>query len=133
MAVTKEWRFSYIAEKVAEGAATKLKIVMEKIAWWEIQKAELLKTAAGSIVVEESLASNYTSAGRGPQVTVDYGLQTKLSECHNRLVALNLLRKQYDAWVQVLTANKTQTLQLDHEDWMFFFGVESGVPNEDQK
>ena len=122
-----KWKFAYKALQLAEGARKKKESAEEKFKWWEAKKEELMKKVPEGLKVQESVASTYSNvkSGYGPQVVIDQSLQRALSETHSRLIALDQAIREYDGWIQVLTANATQTVELDHTDWFYFFGAES--------
>lgn len=121
------WKFLYKAEVIAEGAKKKKAAAEVKFVWWEAKKKELMKTVPEGIRVQESVASSYSNvkSSYGPQVVIDPTLQRSLSEVHSRLISLDQAIKEYDGWVQVLSSNPQSMLELNHEDWLYFFGEES--------
>jgi len=126
-----KWKFSYKATELAEGAKKKIISAGKKFKWWEEKKKELLAKVPEGITVEESVGATYSNIkGYAPQVVIDVTLQRNLSETHQRLINLDSTIREYDGWVQVLEANSTQTLELDHDDWLYFFGKESKSKHE---
>ena len=129
-----EWQFEYTAKNLATAAAAQRDFRISRIAAWEEKKTEVMKRIKESgITVHESVASGMgnnninalkynTTSDMGPQVLVDPTMQKDLNECSSKIRNHTDLRNQYDAWYQVLNANPESRVQLDHDDWMFFFG-----------
>lgn len=124
-----EWSFEYTAAKLAEAAKTKKTHHEERLAWWEEKQKNVIEAVkANGLEVTESLAMEYATrtafsgAGRGAQLTVKNDYQTKLNECHQKIVGHGEKVKEYDGWLQMLEANAEQWVKLNIEDWLFFFG-----------
>lgn len=123
-----EWKFTYTASKLAEGARAQKAFRESRVAWWTEQKAKVMAEIKESgLSVSESVAasiSNYAtqSVGHGPQVTINADLQRKLGECHSKIGAHTQAVAEYDGWVQVLEANAESRLELTQADWLYFFG-----------
>jgi histidinol-phosphate/aromatic aminotransferase/cobyric acid decarboxylase-like protein len=125
--VRDEWKFTYTASKLAEGARAQKAFRESRVAWWTEQKAKVMAEIRESgLNVSESVAasiSNYaTSAMNGPQVTINADLQRKLGECHTKIGTHTNAVAEYDGWIQVLDANAEQRLELTQADWLYFFG-----------
>lgn len=120
-----EWVFTYTASKLAEAAANKQEKHSKKLLWWEGKKKETMaKVTEAGIEVQDSVAASYsnTKGGFGPQIRIDAGLQRDLSECQDKIMEHHGKVNQYNGWVQVLNANPEARLELDHDDYLFFFG-----------
>lgn len=120
-----EWKFQYTASKLAEAASAKRTKHQGKLQWWEDKKAETMKKVTEmGIEVHDSVASNYsnTKGGYGPEIMIDSGLQRNLTECQRKIMEHHKLVQEYDAWFQVLTGNSESRVDLDHDDYLFFFG-----------
>lgn len=121
-----EWEFEYTASKLAEAAKAKQAIHVGKQNWWEGKKAEVMaKVKEFGIEVRDSVAASYsnTKGNFGPQIEIDEGMQRDLTECQQKIREHERLVRDYDAWMQVLSANPDSRMKLDHEDYMFFFGA----------
>ena len=120
-----EWKFNRTAVELAEAAKAKNAHHLERMAWWEDQKAKTMAEVKESgIEVSESLATQYsnTSAMGGPQVMVRNDLQKKPSECHTKIQEHDKKAREYDGWAQVMTAAVPATYDLNNDDWLYFFG-----------
>jgi hypothetical protein len=120
-----EWVFLYTANKLADAAEKQRDFRKSRIEWWEGQKAAVMaEVKETGIEVNESLGSltSNTSYGHAPQVMVRADLQTKLTECHRKILEHTNRHKEYEGWVQVLRANPETQLSLHHDDWLYFFG-----------
>lgn len=131
MSLRAEWKFTYTALALAHAASDQRSFRQGRIELWTGKKAEVMQKIKDSgISVTESMADlmsntgKYGNAigGRGAHITIDATLQSDLSECVEKIRTHTAYRDQYNAWVQVLEANSQERLQLDHDDWMFFFG-----------
>lgn len=120
-----DWKFTYIATVLADAAATKRDKHAEKLAWWEDKKREVMKQVAETgIEIQDSVASSYsnTKGMFGPQIKIDAGLQRDLTECQEKIMEHHGKQQDYGGWVEVLTGNPGDRLELDHADYLFFFG-----------
>lgn len=120
-----EWTFQFTASKLAEAAQTKKEAHTKKLDWWNAKKAEVMeKVAESGIEVKDSVAASYsnTKGGFGPQIVIDAGLQRDLTECQEKIMEHDRRVSEYDGWVQVLTGNPESRLDLEHDDYIFFFG-----------
>lgn len=125
-----EWTFEYTAAKLADAAAAQAAFRRTRFEFWSGKKAEVMQIIKDSgLTVHEDISLGlsdktiYTSSHRaGAQVLVDPTLQKDLSECVTKMQAHAEKAREYDGWEQVLRGNPEARLQLDHDDWMFFFG-----------
>lgn len=119
-----EWEFDYAAERLAKAAEKKMLYRQSRVKWWEEQKAAVLAQIKESgIEVNEGIGAKYSnSTAQTPQVMVRADLQTKLTECHNKIREHMSAAREYDGWRQILTANISYTLKLKNGDWLYFFG-----------
>jgi histidinol-phosphate/aromatic aminotransferase/cobyric acid decarboxylase-like protein len=119
------WEFEYTASKVAEGAVRQRQFRLAKVLWWKEAKAKVMAEIKESgIEVSESVAdqiSNYSTQAIGPRVMVRSDLQTKLTECHQKIQQHQQAADEYAGWVQVLRANPENRLKLTQADWLYFF------------
>lgn len=119
------WKFSYPVEDVLEATKKKIEIHQKKLKWWEDKKAEAIKKVGeGGITVQDSVAASYsnTKGGFGPQVLVEASLQRDLTECQSKIMQHHEHLQEYKAWKQVLKNGNSFDLELDHSDYLFFFG-----------
>lgn len=120
-----EWTFKYTAAKLAEAAELRAAHRHERVEWWTEQRAKVMAEVKDSgIEVEESVAASYsnTTMKMAPQVVVRTDLQRKLNECHQKIIEHGDAERSYAGWVQVLRANPEAQLELQHDDWLYFFG-----------
>jgi hypothetical protein len=126
-----EWTFEYTAARLAEAAAGQAAFRRLRFEFWSRKKAEVMQKIKDSgLSVHEDISlglmdkSVYTrsSAHPGAQVLVDPTLQKDLNECVSKMQHHSERARQYDGWEQVLRGNPEARVQLDHDDWMFFFG-----------
>ncbi|RZT92561.1 hypothetical protein [Rivibacter subsaxonicus] len=124
----KEWAFDYAAGTLAEAASKKLAFHHERLEFWKQSKDETMTTIRSEgLEIDEKLALGYRSPKsadweRGAKVVVRNDLRDRLDECLSKLSHHSDLIQQYDGWLQALLANPQARMQLDIEDWLFFFG-----------
>ena|ERR1035437_8676428 len=122
------WKFTYTAARLAEAAQVKLKFHDERVAWWKKRKDDLVaQIRTDGIEVSEGAALGYSNPKsrdfeRGAKVMVRNDLKDQLDECMEKLAYHVGKRRDYDGWVQVLTANPGDRLDVDMQDWLFYFG-----------
>lgn len=120
-----DWTFQFTAAKLADAARAKKSTHQAKLKWWEEKKsATMKKVGEVGIEVHDSVAASYsnTKAGFGPEIVIDSGLQRDLTECQRKIMDHFRLVQEYDGWIQVLSANAEARLDLEHDDFLFFFG-----------
>lgn len=125
-----DWKFAYTAGDLATAADTKKQHHAERLDWWQAKQKEVIEMVkANGLEVSESLATQYndpkqfvgSAALRGAQLIVKNDYQQQLNECHQKIGQHSGKVKEYDGWVQVLRANPSERVQLDIDDWLFFF------------
>ena len=57
-------------------------------------------------------------------------LRKSLTEAYEKLACHTGRKDTYDGWRQILTANSGLPLDLDINDWLFFFGRDTGTGEE---
>jgi len=125
-----EWKFSYTARQLADAAESKVSYHDERLTFWKAKRDEVLdRIRAEGIEVDEKIALGYRNPKsrdweRGGQIVVRNDLQKDLEEVYEKLHWHTEKLNGYDAWQKVLSANADNTLQLDNEDWQYFFGTQ---------
>lgn len=123
-----DWKFPYSAARLAEAAAAKLAYHDERVKWWGEKREEVMGTIrAEGLEIDERLVLAHPNPKardweRGAKVMVRNDLQSDLEECLAKLRYHSEKRRDYDGWSQVLQANGQSQLELDIEDWLFYFG-----------
>lgn len=123
-----KWVFTYTGQALAEATAKKIAFHTERLEWWKVKKAEVTATIrAEGIEVDEKIALTYSNPkardyDRGGEILIRNDLRSQLAECFQKLAHHTELRDDYDAWLQALSANPEQLLELHIDDWLFFFG-----------
>lgn len=120
-----EWTFTYTASRLMQEATKKRDAHAKRLEWWSNKKAETMKRVAEvGIEVQDSVAACYsnTKGHFGPQIKIDAGLQRDLTECQEKILEHNELVSEYEGWIQVFDANPEARLELDHNDFLFYFG-----------
>jgi hypothetical protein len=124
----KEWKFSYSAPQLAEAARTKIDYHAEHLGFWMKKREELMATIREEgIEINEKIALGYVNPkardwDRGGEIMIRNDLRKGLVETFEKLSYHTGKRDTYDGWEQVLRAKPDNTLDLDIEDWLFFFG-----------
>jgi hypothetical protein len=122
------WGFEYSADELAQAAAKKRDYHQERFDWWKNKKEQVIShIRADGLEVDEKIVFEHRLIksrdwDRGAQVMVRDDLSKDLAECLEKLSFHTALINDYDGWYQVLMANKSAKLALDHDDWLFFFG-----------
>jgi hypothetical protein len=124
-----QWKFAYTADHLLVAAKTKKTWHEGRVNWWTKKRDEIKeKIKSEGIEIDESVAfgtegylsnkSNY----RGASVSIRNDLVQDLNECVNKVSEHQTKVKEYDAWVQVLESQGKVSLDLNQDDWLFFFG-----------
>lgn len=120
------WKFTYTADKLFGAADSKKSWHMERLKWWSDKRKEVEGVIrAEGIEIDESVAAGlgtYANAVRGPQVSIRNDLVKDLSECVMKTTEHEGKCREYDAWMQVLASQGQASLDLNQDDWLFFFG-----------
>lgn len=123
-----EWKFEYQAAKLAQASENRAAHHRDRFDWWRAKKDQVLQTIRSEgIEIDEKLVLEFASPKSrdwqdATRVTVRNDLRNDLNECLKKLAHHTRLMASYSAWSEVLSANPTAALNLDHEDWQFFFG-----------
>ncbi|MCW2228119.1 hypothetical protein [Bradyrhizobium elkanii] len=123
------WKFTYTADKLFAAADAKKDWHMERLKWWSDKRKEVEATIRSEgIEIDESVAANIgslnysNSVHRGPSVNIRNDLVRDLSECVSKTQEHEAKCREYDAWMQVLGSQGQASLDLNQDDWLFFFG-----------
>ena len=120
------WIFEFTAEVLAKAACDKKAHHKSRLEFWREAKAKVMIEVreCGVEVSESAAGDNYTSnMMRGPQVLVRNDLQGKLTECHQKIKEHDAKVGEYDGWLQVLKSDPGKRLQLNADDYLYFFGI----------
>lgn len=121
------WRFPYTADKLLKAATDKKGFHETRKAWWETKRDEIkADIREKGLEIDESIAhgspkfsaSNY----RDPIVQINNEMLRDLQETLEKVREHGDKVKDYDAWCQVLASQGQVTFDLNHQDWLFFFG-----------
>lgn len=125
------WKFTYTADKLLEAATAKKDFHAGRLDWWagKRKETEALIRSEG-IEIDESVAvgslgyasSVSNSLHRGPSVNIRNDLVRDLSECVSKTQEHEAKIRDYGAWIQVLASQGQASLELQQDDWLFFFG-----------
>jgi hypothetical protein len=132
----KDWKFEYQGNQLLDAAIKKRDEHIKKREWWIGKKKEVVdKVPQLGITVHDSVASGYshTKGAFGPQISIDPALQQDLAECHQKVMEHDKYVREYDGWIQVLKANVSARLPLNHDDYLFFFGDDKQVLVDDDE
>lgn len=119
-----EWKFTYGADELLKQAALKMKHHEKRHDWWTKKRVEVVDQIKKSgIDVDQSLSdmSMSNSYHRGGNITIDEKLARDLQEAFGKQKEHERKITDYAGWVQVLSSQGKNIMQLDQEDWMFFF------------
>lgn len=120
-----EWKFPHTADVLADAAQKKATHHAERLRWWEGKKTESMDAIrAEGLEIDESLVeesmklSNYN---RAPTVSIRNDLMRDLNECVAKIKEHRDKEKAYSGWQKVLASQGKATLDLEHDDWLYFF------------
>jgi hypothetical protein len=126
------WKFAYTADKLLEAAQAKHSFHTGRLTWWTAKRDEIKETIkSDGIEIDESVADQagksggypgYSTLGRPSQVSIRTDLVQDLNECLSKVQEHRGKVREYDAWIQVLESQGKASLDLDQDDWLFFFG-----------
>lgn len=119
------WQFLFSAGKVAEAAGKKKAHHEGRLKFWEEAKQKTLaEVKEAGIEVSLSPANTHSNkvSGYGPQVVVRADLQRRLNESHEKIMEHHGKVVEYAGWDEVLSGNPRAMLNLDAEDYLYFFG-----------
>lgn len=124
----KDWKFAYTASALAQAAEAKLHHHESRLTFWKNKKDEVIGLIRSEgLEVEEKISLAYRLPkerdwDRGAQVMVRNDLQKDLDECLEKLAFHTGRIADYSGWQQMLSANPENRLELNIDDWLFFFG-----------
>lgn len=124
-----QWKFRYTARQLAEAAQTKIEFHKGRLEFWESRRKEVIGQikSDGIEVNEKSVLLQYASPKmrdfqEGGDIMIRNDLRKRLAESYEKLAYHTGRRDTFDGWQQVLGANPDDTIELDIDDWLFFFG-----------
>ncbi len=121
-----EWEFEYNAPTLYDAAHKKVEHHESRQEWWSKKKEatmELIRSEG--IEIDDSLAMEYSKLGaynRATTVNVRADLKRDLEECMGKVKEHSDKKQGYAAWMEVLASQGTKVLQLNQDDWLYFFG-----------
>lgn len=119
-----DWKFPYRAVDVLKGAEAKRDYHSSRVSWWEAKFEEVKKKVKeDGIEFDVSLAdiTSNSYAQRGG-VTVRNDLMRDINECQQKVREHKGKTEEYAAWCEVLASQKESVVQLESDDWLYFFG-----------
>lgn len=132
-----QWKFRYTARQLAEAAQTKIQFHKGRLEFWEARRREVIdQIKADGIEVNEKTILQFGSPKmrdfqQGGDIMIRNDLRKSLAESYEKLAYHTGHRDTFDGWQQVLGANPDNTIELDIDDWLFFFGRDTkGVDND---
>lgn len=127
------WTFTYTGSTLAEAAKAKIAYHNDHLARWTTKRAVFLgQIRSEGIEVSEKMAvSEYANPKardweQGGDVVIRNDLRRSIKETYEKLSYHTELRDTYDGWLQVLEANLEKPMELQIDDWLFFFGRDTG-------
>ena len=131
-----QWKFRYTAEQLAEAVQQKIQYHDERHAFWNGRREDIVtQIKADGIEVNEKSVLQYGSPKmrdyqQGGGIMIRNDLRKSLTEAYEKLAYHTGRKDTYDGWRQILTANSGLPLDLDINDWLFFFGRDTGTGEE---
>ena len=131
-----QWKFRYTAEQLAEAVQQKIQYHDERHAFWNGRREDIVtQIKADGIEVNEKSVLQYGSPKmrdyqQGGDIMIRNDLRKSLTEAYEKLAYHTGRKDTYDGWRQILPANSGLPLDLDINDWLFFFGRDTGTGEE---
>lgn len=131
-----QWKFRYTAEQLAEAVQQKIQYHDERHTFWNGRREDIVtQIKADGIEVNEKYVLQYGSPKmrdyqQGGDIMIRNDLRKSLTEAYEKLAYHTGRKDTYDGWRQILTANSGLPLDLDINDWLFFFGRDTGTGEE---
>ena len=131
-----QWKFRYTAEQLAEAVQQKIQYHDERHAFWNGRRENIVtQIKADGIEVNEKSVLQYASPkmrdyAQSGDIMIRNDLRKSLAEAYEKLAYHTGRKDTYDGWRQILTANSGLPLDLDINDWLFFFGRDTGTGEE---
>jgi len=127
-----EWEFQFSTDKLVEAARAKRDHHKARFDFWKAAMGKVMdevKESGLEVAVSEA-GMSYTqkmsaSAGFGPQVMVRNDLQRRLTECHQKIMEHTGKVREYDGWVFIFEHSPNKTLELNADDYLFFFAKDT--------
>jgi len=123
------WQFPYTADVLTDAAFKKMSHHDDRMKWWlEKQAEKFAEIKEKGLTIHESVAANssfglISNSYQQPTITLDHNLTSDLTECQNKVAWHKAKVAEYEAWVEVLSSQGKSTFNLNHSDWLFFFGT----------
>lgn len=131
-----QWKFRYTAEQLAEAVQQKIQYHDERHTFWNGRREDIVtQIKADGIEVNEKSVLQYGSPKmrdyqQGGDIMIRNDLRKSLTEAYEKLAYHTGRKDTYDGWRQILTVNSGLPLDLDINDWLFFFGRDTGTGEE---
>lgn len=124
-----QWKFHYTARQLAEAAQTNIEFHKNHLDFREARRKEVVSQikADGIEVNEKSVPLQCASPKmrdfeQGGDIVVRNDFRKGLSESSELLSCHAGPRDTFDGWWPVRGANPDDMIEMDFEDWLFFFG-----------
>jgi hypothetical protein len=116
----REWTFEKPASELVEAARERVNYHGERLDFWETEreKAESAINSAGFQV-----RSHAITGGERHEVVIDPTLAARLSECESKMAQHRARSDEYAQWYSALKTADARSFVLDHDDWLFFYGL----------
>lgn len=122
-----KWTFEFTASQLADAAKAKVTHHAERHAFWvKAQSSVMEEVKEKGLSIDSSAGGvdygSNVSTRHMPAVVIDATYQRKLQECNEKIQEHQLRLRDYNGWLQVLTANQGRNYNLNDDDYLFFFG-----------
>jgi len=126
-----KWLFKYQKEKILKATQEKIIFHESRLAFWNEQKKKvIIQIKETGINFEETLSDIFSNSYRPTSVQVDNALLSDLHECNAKIKEHQTKISDYKGYEELLSleellksdGSKDNTLNLDFEDWQYFFG-----------
>ena len=114
-----EWLLRVKRDELAEGVESKIEHHSGRLDFWRNEEQQAHDAVRDSGVQVHSYRQ---SAGERHDVVIDPTLATRLTECQQKIEQHRYQLDEYTEWHSALErADEERMLELDFEDWLFFF------------
>lgn len=116
----REWTFERPARELAEAARQRVEYHGKRLHWWETEREKAdAAIKDGGIQVR----THAVTGGERHEAVIDPTLTNRLGECEAKIRQHRAKSDEYAQWIKALDSAAERSLTLDHDDWIFFFGL----------
>ncbi len=125
MSLRQKWEFEFLGSDLLVAARNKYDHHKKKHQEYLDTRAKIeCEIKATGLEIQDSISHpGSTSPGAPPRIVVKDTMQRDLNEVTQKIQDHYNKMVGYESWVQIMKGNKTASLRLDSDDYLFFFGI----------